>query len=104
MARNRKFDEKVVLKKVMELFWKQGYEKTSMQELVDHMGIHRKSIYDTFGDKRSLFSASLTFYEEFVTISFTDIIRHSSSVKQAIREIFNFVIQSADSAAFQLDV
>ncbi|WP_413545331.1 TetR family transcriptional regulator C-terminal domain-containing protein [Bacillus sp. A31] len=33
-------------------------------------------------------------------MSFTDIIRHSSSVKQAIREIFNFVIQSADSAAF----
>ncbi|RAS77288.1 TetR/AcrR family transcriptional regulator [Priestia endophytica] len=100
MARNREFDEKVVLKKAMELFWKQGYEKTSMQELVNHMGIHRKSIYDTFGDKRSLFSASLTFYEEFVTNSYTDIISHSSSVKQAIRDIFNFVVQSAHLDAY----
>ncbi|GAF64685.1 putative transcriptional regulator [Bacillus sp. TS-2] len=96
MARNREFDEQVVLKKAMELFWKQGYEKTSMQELVDYMGIHRKSIYDTFGDKRALFLASLTFYEKFVTESFTDIMNHSSSVKKAIRDIFYFVIQSAE--------
>lgn len=58
MARSKEFDEKAVLRKAMELFWEQGYEKTSMQDLVDHMGIHRRSIYDTFGDKRSLFLAS----------------------------------------------
>ena len=41
----------MVLQKAMELFWQQGYEKTSMSDLVEHMGIHRKSIYDTFGEK-----------------------------------------------------
>lgn len=96
MSRNREFDEKVVLRKAMELFWKQGYEKTSMQDLVDYMGIHRRSIYDTFGDKRSLFLASLTYYETFVIETFTGIISNSTTVKKAVRDVFNYVIQSAE--------
>ncbi|MGO2638704.1 MAG: TetR/AcrR family transcriptional regulator, partial [Enterococcus viikkiensis] len=59
MARVKEFDETEVLTKAMQLFWQQGYEKTSMQELVDVMGIHRRSIYDTFGDKHQLFLKSL---------------------------------------------
>ncbi|MEK3687019.1 TetR/AcrR family transcriptional regulator [Paenibacillus sp. FSL R10-2736] len=42
---------------------KQGYEKTSMQDLVDFMGIHRRSIYDTFGDKHALYMKALMRYE-----------------------------------------
>lgn len=96
MARNKEFDEKVVLKKAMELFWKQGYEKTSMQDLVNHMGIHRRSIYDTFGDKYSLFLASLKYYEVFVTEEITKIISNSSTVKLAIRKIFEYVVNVAE--------
>ena len=69
MARSKEFDEKQALRKAMELFWQQGYEKTSMQELVDYMGIHRRSIYDTFGDKRTLFLSALSYYEELITTS-----------------------------------
>ncbi|MFC0277987.1 TetR/AcrR family transcriptional regulator [Enterococcus devriesei] len=64
MARVKEFDETEVLTKAMQLFWQQGYEKTSMQELVDVMGIHRRSIYDTFGDKHQLFLKSLALYEQ----------------------------------------
>lgn len=96
MARNKEFDEKVVLKKAMELFWKQGYEKTSMQDLVNHMGIHRRSIYDTFGDKYSLFLATLKSYEVFVAEELTKIISNSSTVKIAIRKIFEYVVNLAE--------
>lgn len=96
MARNKEFDEQVVLKKAMELFWKQGYEKTSMQDLVNHMGIHRRSIYDTFGDKYSLFLASLKFYEVFVAEELTKIISNSSTVKIAIKNIFEYVVNLAE--------
>ena len=34
MARNKEYDESEVLRKAMELFGKQGYEKTSMQDLM----------------------------------------------------------------------
>lgn len=96
MARNKEFDEKAVLRKAMELFWEQGYEKTSMQDLVDHMGIHRRSIYDTFGDKRALFLASLNHYEELIVNEMESIISSSSSIKQAIRDIFIFILNAVE--------
>lgn len=96
MARSKEFDEKAVLRKAMELFWEQGYEKTSMQDLVDHMGIHRRSIYDTFGDKRSLFLASLNHYEELIVNEMESIISSTSSIKQAIRDVFIFILNSIE--------
>ncbi|CAH0210498.1 HTH-type transcriptional repressor ComR [Peribacillus frigoritolerans] len=96
MARSKEFDEKAVLRKAMELFWEQGYEKTSMQDLVDHMGIHRRSIYDTFGDKRSLFLASLNHYEELIVNEMESIISSTSSIKQTIRDVFIFVLNSIE--------
>lgn len=96
MARSKEFDEKAVLRKAMELFWAQGYEKTSMQDLVDHMGIHRRSIYDTFGDKRSLFLASLNHYEELIVNEMESIISSTSSIKQTIRDVFIFVLNSIE--------
>lgn len=96
MARSKEFDEKAVLRKAMELFWEQGYEKTSMQDLVDHMGIHRRSIYDTFGDKRSLFLASLNHYEELIVNEMERIISSTSTIKQTIRDVFIFVLNSIE--------
>ncbi|MCK8454653.1 TetR/AcrR family transcriptional regulator [Bacillus safensis] len=96
MARSKEFDEKEVLRKAMKLFWEQGYEKTSMQDLVDHMGIHRRSIYDTFGDKRSLFLASLNYYEELIVNEMESIISNTSSFKQAIRDVFIFVLNAVE--------
>lgn len=46
----------------MQAFWMKGYEATSVQELVDCMGINRGSLYDTFGDKHSLFLEALDQY------------------------------------------
>ncbi|CAH0145174.1 HTH-type transcriptional repressor ComR [Peribacillus sp. Bi96] len=93
MARNREYDENEVLRKAMELFWKQGYEKTSMQDLVEHMGIHRRSLYDTFGDKHALFMRGLERYGEIVKSKIEKQIQPIGSVKQAIRRIFEIVIQ-----------
>ena len=63
MARYKEFEVNEVLDKAIQLFWEQGYQKTSMQELVENMGIHRRSIYDTFGDKHALFIKALKRYE-----------------------------------------
>lgn len=59
MARPREFDEETALDKAMELFWSKGYEKTSVQDLCEHTGVHRGSLYETFGDKNELFLAAL---------------------------------------------
>ena len=64
MARQKEFDRDEVLHKAMEVFWMRGYEGTSIQDLVKYMGINRQSIYDTFGDKHTLFLQSLDRYRE----------------------------------------
>jgi TetR/AcrR family transcriptional repressor of nem operon len=93
MGRSREFDENVVLQKAMELFWEQGYEKTSLSDLVEHMGIHRRSLYDTFGDKHTLFLKTIDCYEELIKDKIQAGILHTETAKQAIQFIFDFMIE-----------
>ena len=62
MARAKLFDVDQALDRAMHVFWRQGYEATSMTDLVQEMGINRASLYATFGDKRSLFIAAIRRY------------------------------------------
>jgi TetR/AcrR family transcriptional repressor of nem operon len=62
MGRPKAFDTDQVLRLAMELFWARGYEATSTRELLDHMGISRQSLYDTYGGKQQLFVAALDCY------------------------------------------
>lgn len=45
-------------------FWESGFEGSSMQDLVERMGISRQSLYDTYGNKRELFESALKRYRE----------------------------------------
>ncbi|MBA3468061.1 MAG: TetR/AcrR family transcriptional regulator [Herpetosiphonaceae bacterium] len=62
MARPREFNRDAVLDKAMNLFWKQGYEATSVHELGEHLGLNPGSLYNTFKDKHSLFLEALERY------------------------------------------
>ena len=61
---NKKFEPEVALQRAMEVFWARGYEAASLAELLQHMGISRKSMYDTFGNKQSLFLKALEQYAQ----------------------------------------
>jgi len=62
MARPREFDERKVLQAAMLCFWTQGFEQTSVRELADRMGITGASLYNAFGDKRSLYRQAFVHY------------------------------------------
>lgn len=64
MARSKEFDEPGALDAALHLFWTRGYGATSVRELANAMGITSASLYNAFGDKRSLFSRALTYYIE----------------------------------------
>ncbi|TDJ68657.1 MAG: TetR/AcrR family transcriptional regulator [Planctomycetota bacterium] len=64
MARPRTFDEAEVLERAVDLFREQGYESTSIPELITRLGICRQSLYNAFGDKRGLYLAALERYGE----------------------------------------
>ena len=63
MARTKEFDTDNVVSKAIDVFWSKGFEATSIQDLVDAMGINRGSIYATFGDKAGLFDVALQRYQ-----------------------------------------
>jgi TetR/AcrR family transcriptional repressor of nem operon len=62
MARPREFDEDEVLAAAMNCFWARGYEASSIRDLADEMGITGASLYNAFGDKRTLYHRALEFY------------------------------------------
>lgn len=62
MARTKEFDPDVALQRALELFWERGYESTSMNDLVERLGVAKASIYATFGGKRELYIKALDHY------------------------------------------
>ncbi|WP_326657339.1 TetR/AcrR family transcriptional regulator [Streptomyces sp. NBC_00385] len=64
MARTKEFDPDAALQSALELFWRRGYEATSVADLVEHLGIGRASIYATFGGKNELYLKAMDRYAE----------------------------------------
>ena len=93
MARHKEFEREKVLDKAMDLFWRQGYEATSIQDLVNYMGINRGSIYDTFGDKHKLFLAALERYLE----NFSQKLQRLENSPTGIAAIREFFLELLDS-------
>jgi len=62
MARPREFDETAVLEAAMNCFWTQGFEQASVRDLAERMGITGASLYNAFGDKRSLYRQAFVHY------------------------------------------
>ena len=61
-GRPRLFHEEAVLDELTALFWRKGYSQTSMADLVDASGVHKSSLYSTFGTKEELFAKILQRY------------------------------------------
>ncbi|MGP3924234.1 TetR/AcrR family transcriptional regulator [Streptomyces sp. 8N616] len=64
MARTKEFDPDAALQAALELFWRRGYEATSMTDIVEHLGIGRASVYATFGNKHELYLKAMDRYAE----------------------------------------
>jgi AcrR family transcriptional regulator len=63
VGRPREFDTEKALERAMVLFWRQGYEGTSLADLTEALGITRPSLYAAFGSKEALFLQALDLYE-----------------------------------------
>lgn len=62
IARPKAFDPDTALRQATHLFWEQGYHATSLSDLEQALGVGRKSLYDTFGNKKQLFLDVLDTY------------------------------------------
>jgi TetR/AcrR family transcriptional regulator, transcriptional repressor for nem operon len=66
---DKQFNPEIALSRAMEVFWARGYQAASLSELLQRMRIGRKSMYDTFGNKRSLFLKALEHYAQTMILS-----------------------------------
>ncbi|MEO7214708.1 TetR/AcrR family transcriptional regulator [Mucilaginibacter sp.] len=94
MARTKDFDEAEVLNKAVNIFWLKGYNGTSMQDLVDGLGISRSSLYDTYGDKHTLFIKALESYQGLNSEKFREIICGEQTAKETIKRLLEYVIDN----------
>ena len=100
MARKKEYREDEVVEKAMNLFWKKGYEATSMQMLEKEMGINKFSIYSSFGNKHGLFLESLKCYKTKVGATLDKLKKASRGVED-IKQFFYDSVSSNYKAGNQ---
>jgi TetR/AcrR family transcriptional repressor of nem operon len=96
----KQFDRDEVLEKAMHLFWERGYEATGMTEMLRHVGIGRQSLYDTFGDKRSLYLATLDHYFRTRGGPILAQLRAPGSPMENVRQVFGMWGKMAEDTHF----
>ena len=95
MARPREFDTTQALDRAMRVFWAQGFEATSLCDLLGAMGLSKSSLYETFGSKHELYLATLDHYNRTVTTTqVAAVIAAHASPKAGIAAVFHGLIDS----------
>ena len=61
-GRPREFDREAALDAAMQVFWEKGFEAASINDLTTAMNVNPPSLYAAFGDKETLFLATIEHY------------------------------------------
>ncbi len=94
MPWQKQFDVDVALERAMHVFWRHGYDATSVKDLGLAMGIHPGSLYPTYGNKHALFIRALRHYEAWFLARFDDYARDNTP-RDAILAVFKNIAREA---------
>ena len=94
MARTKAFDETAVIDRALVMFWEQGYEATSVRDLLSTAGISSSSLYATFGDKHDLFCAALDRYRAIEREQFAAILAASQAIRPTLHDLYATLIDT----------
>jgi AcrR family transcriptional regulator len=87
MARTKAFDRDEALDGAMAVFWDKGYAAVATEELLEAMHIDRQTMYDTFGDKHSLYLEALRRYQAGKSAAMLGRLRAGGSPLSAIGDV-----------------
>ncbi len=98
MGRPREFDVDEALGKALHLFWRKGFEGTSMTDLTEAMGIAKPSLYAAFGNKEELFRKALDSYQATCMAFFQCAMTQPTARRAVERLLFGFADVQTDCA------
>ena len=93
IGRPLEYSSEQVLDTAMGLFWRKGYEATSLQDLVGAMGLSRSSFYQAFGSKRELFLSCLERYQESTALDLTTRLDDAATGRDFIEDTLLWAIE-----------
>jgi TetR/AcrR family transcriptional repressor of nem operon len=94
-GRPRQYDLDQVLDAAMHLFWLQGYKATTLQDLLNAMGLSKSSFYQEFGSKKALFLRCVNRYSDGISAMLLAALEGAESGRQFIKEV---LLDSASEA------
>ncbi|MGE6396408.1 TetR/AcrR family transcriptional regulator [Chryseobacterium scophthalmum] len=93
MGRHTKFDRETAVKKALNCFWKNGYHKTSLEDLLREMKLSLSSFYNSFVSKEKLFFETIKYYREQIgAIRLKILLDNENDGISALRFYFNHVL------------
>ena len=87
-GRPRAYQPEIALAKALDLFRKDGFAATSLDDLSAATGMNRPSLYGAFGDKRELYIKSYRRYREDARVAMQDIFRAEQPIRQRLQRIY----------------
>jgi len=88
------------MENLMKVFWDKGYEATTMRDLVKASGLLKGSLYGAFGDKQTIYLASLKHYNRTRMHAQIEILNGEGSVRRKISRLFDNVIEATKRDVF----
>ena len=95
MARVREFDTDEAVARAMDLFWEQGYEATSLQDLSRALGLGRGSMYAAFGSKEGIYQAALERYRQDLAGPMLRALAEGADIRATLRGLFGGLVDDA---------
>lgn len=97
MGRPREFEEQDALESALRLFWRDGYEATSLEQLLAATGLSKSSFYHSFGSKAELFAAALKIYQDAQAAEITERLTGDPDPRRALKSLIDTFTDTAAS-------
>ncbi|KAL1109995.1 hypothetical protein AAG570_014022 [Ranatra chinensis] len=93
-GRPKEYEDSTVIEAAMEVFWTNGYEASSTQELCERTGLGRGSLYHAFGSKQKLYEQALSRYQELGLQAQADILNGPGTAKERLQALLQWGVDN----------
>ncbi len=87
-GRPRAYEPEVALARALDVFWKEGFAATSLDDLSAATGMNRPSLYAAFGDKRELYIKSYEGYRDRMRARMAEVFRSDYPLREVLQRVY----------------